>query len=108
MRERHPDPVADIHPDTARQFGITSGDWMWIETRRGKIKQKARLNEGILPDVINAQASWWFPEKPGAEPSLHGLWESNANVLSANDENSLDPVTGGWYTRAMLCKVYKA
>jgi thiosulfate reductase/polysulfide reductase chain A len=108
MRERHPDPIADIHPDTARQFGITSGDWMWIETRRGKIKQRARLTEGIPPDVINAQASWWFPEKPGAEPSLHGLWESNANVLSANDENSLDPVTGGWYTRAMLCKVYKA
>jgi thiosulfate reductase/polysulfide reductase chain A len=25
--------------------------------------------------------SWWFPEKPGAEPSLCGVWESNPNVL---------------------------
>ena len=74
MRERHPDPIADIHPETAGQLGINNGDWIWIETRRGKIKQRARLNEGILPDVINAQPSWWFPEKPGAEPSLHGLW----------------------------------
>jgi len=108
MREKHPDPLADIHPAAAQKLGISQGDWIWIETRRGKIKQKARLNPGILPDVINAEASWWFPEKAAEEPSLHGLWESNANVLSSNDENSLDPVTGGWYTRAMLCKVYKA
>ncbi|MBN1367824.1 MAG: molybdopterin-dependent oxidoreductase [Dehalococcoidales bacterium] len=108
MRERHPDPIADIHPETAAKLNIDQGDWMWIETRRGKIKQRARLNEGILPNVVNVQASWWFPEKSGAEPSLHGLWESNANVLTANNEESLDPLTGGWYARALLCKVYKA
>ncbi len=107
LRERHPDPLADVHPETAAKLGINQGDWIWIETRRGRIKQRARLNEGILPNVVNAQASWWFPEKPGPEPSLHGLWESNANVLTANDEASLDPVTGGWYARALLCRIYK-
>jgi anaerobic selenocysteine-containing dehydrogenase len=107
LREKHPDPLADVHPETAQKLGISEGDWVWIETRRGKIKQRAHLNEGILKDVVNAQASWWYPEMPAAEPSFHGLWESNANVLSANDEGSLDPITGGWYTRALLCRIYK-
>lgn len=107
MRERHPHPLMDIHPETAKKLGISEGDWVWIETRRGKIKQKARLNDGILPNVVNVQASWWFPEMPGAEPSLHGLWESNANMLTLDEPDCCDPLTGGWCNRALLCKVYK-
>jgi anaerobic selenocysteine-containing dehydrogenase len=107
MRERRPDPLTDIHPDTARQLGIGEGDWIFIETRRGRIKQRAHLNPGILPNVINCEASWWFPEMPGAEPSLHGLWESNANVLTLDDPDCCDPLTGGWCNRALLCRVYK-
>jgi len=106
MRERHPEPLLDIHPDTAEKLGVADGDWVWIETRRGKIKQRAHFNTGILPNVVNAEAAWWFPEKPGADPSLHGVFESNANVLTANSEEFLDPLTGGWANRALLCKVY--
>ncbi len=108
MRERHPDPLTDIHPDTAQKLGISDGDWVYIETRRGRIKQKAHLNSGILHNVVNVEASWWFPEMDGAEPSLHGLWESNANVLTLDDPDSCDPLTGGWCNRALLCRVYKA
>jgi anaerobic selenocysteine-containing dehydrogenase len=106
IRERHPDPLMDIHPETARKLGISNGDWVWIETKRGKIKQKARLNNGILPNVVNVEASWWFPEMPGGEPSLHGVWESNANVLTLDEPDCCDPLTGGWYNRALLCRVY--
>jgi len=108
MRERHPDPLLDMHPDTAEKLGIKDGDWVWIETPRGRIKQRASYNDGILQNVVNAEPAWWFPEKPGAEPSLHGAFECNANVLTANNEEFLDPLTGGWATRALLCKVYKA
>jgi len=106
MRERHPDPIVDIHPDTARELDINDGDWIWIETKRGKIKQKTRYNEGILPNVINAEAGWWYPEQP-VTPGLHGLFDSNVNVLPANDDDYLDPLPGGWASRALLCKVYK-
>lgn len=106
-RERHPEPLMDIHPETAQKLGISESDWVWIETRRGRIKQKARLNDGILPNVVNAEASWWFPEMPGGEPSLHGLWESNANVLTLDEPDCRDPLTGGWCNRALLCRVYR-
>ncbi len=106
-REKHPDPLMDIHPDTAKDLGINDGDWAIIETRRGKIRQKARYNPGLLPDVVNCQASWWFPEKQANEPELSGVWDSNANVLTLDDPEFCDELSGGWCNRALLCKVYK-
>lgn len=106
MRERHPDPLVDIHPVTATKINLNEGDWVWIETKRGRIKQKVHLNYGILPDVVNCEAGWWFPEQP-VQPGLHGLFESNANVVTADDEEYLDPLTGGWAGRALACKMYK-
>jgi len=107
-REQHPDPVAELHPDAAEPLGIEDGDWFYIETRRGVIRQRARVTDEIHPRVINVQRHWWFPEEPAREPWLHGLWESNANVLTmADDPDTFDPVTGGWPLRALLCKIYK-
>jgi thiosulfate reductase/polysulfide reductase chain A len=108
MREQHPEPIADINPADAKDKGIQDGDWMYIETLRGRIQQKARVTDRIPKGMINVQASWWFPEMPAAEPSLHGVWESNANVLCPDDIDTLDPLTGGWQSRAMLCRVGKA
>jgi thiosulfate reductase/polysulfide reductase chain A len=107
MREKHPDPLVTIHPETAKKFGIKDGEWVWIETRRGRIKQKASLDPGILPDVVNCEASWWFPEQSGEAPCLFGVFQSNANVLTPDSEEFCDPLTGGWASRALLCRVYK-
>jgi len=107
-REKHPDPLVDIHPDTARELGIAEGDWAYIETRRGRIRQKARYNAGMLPNVVNCQASWWFPETEPNEPNLSGVFQSNANVLTLDDPEWCDELSGGWCNRALLCKVYKA
>jgi thiosulfate reductase/polysulfide reductase chain A len=107
MREQNPDPLTDIHPDTAAELGIADGDWIYIETRRGVIKQRARFNEGIHPRVVDVASHWWFPEEPLEEPSLRGAWQSNANVLTQDDPEFCDPLTGGWCLRALLCKVYK-
>lgn len=107
-REVHPDPIVEIHPETARGSGIGDGDWIWIETRRGRIRQKARLTTAIHPRVISVQHGWWYPEKPGEEPYLHGTFESNANMLTLEEPETLDPMTGAWTNRALLCKIYKS
>jgi anaerobic selenocysteine-containing dehydrogenase len=107
MREQHPWPQMEIHPETAGKLGISEGEWATIETRRGAIRQQAHLTSDIHPTVVNVESHWWFPEQPAAEPSLHGLWESNANVLTLDEPDACDPLTGGWALRALLCKVYK-
>ena len=103
-----PEPVADIHPETAEKLGISGNDWIWIESPRGKIRQRARLTDEVHPAMLRAQYGWWFPDKPAAEPSLHGLWESSANVLCPVGAEYCNPEVGGWPHTGLLCKAYKA
>ncbi|MGD0795681.1 MAG: molybdopterin-dependent oxidoreductase [Dehalococcoidales bacterium] len=103
LRSFMPDPTMQIHPDTAKKYGIEDGDWAWIESPRGKIKQRARLFPGILQGVVMATANCFYPEDPGP---LHGLTRSNPNVLTSN--NHFDPMYGSPDLTALLCKVSKA
>jgi anaerobic selenocysteine-containing dehydrogenase len=104
LRKAHRFPLAEIHPDTAAQHGITDGDWMWIETRRGRMRQKAKLTAGIDPRVINAEHGWWFPE---AGPPDFGVWTANVNMLTDNAP-PYDPAMGTYQLRALLCRVEPA
>lgn len=50
----------------------------------------------VHPSMVSVQHGWWFPEKPGQDPELHGLWDSNANVLTPMGEEFCSPEVGGW------------
>ncbi len=104
LRRARRDPRVEIHPETAARYGIEDGDWMWIETRRGRIKQKAKLSDGIDPRVISAEHAWWFPDEPGPE---YGIWKSNVNVLTDNSP-PYDPQMGTYQLRGLLCRVGRA
>jgi len=104
LRNSHPDPVMVVHPETAGKLGIQEGDWVHIETKRGRIKQKATLNEGIDPRVVGIDYAWWFPEK--GVSSLYGWTESNINILT-DDTPPFNREIGSANLRGILCKVYK-
>jgi anaerobic selenocysteine-containing dehydrogenase len=94
-----------IHPETAAKHGIKDGDMVWIENKRGRIKQKAKLSEDVHPGVVAADAGWWFPEKPAEEPSLFGVWESNVNVLTCDAVDYACEVSGSWNLQSLLCRI---
>ena len=102
MRELHRDPVVEIHPDTARKEGIREGDWVIIESPRGRVRQKAKLFEGMDPRVVSAEHAWWFPEKKDAG---HGWDESNINILTDNAYENCDPAMGATHIRTLLCRI---
>ncbi len=108
LRKRHPDPLMQIHPETAAKLGIKDGDWAYVETKRGRCKQKCQVTDGIDPRVIHAQHGWWFPEDRADEPSLHGVWKSNINICTDDDPDICNPQIGVWPLRTGLCKVYRA
>ena len=108
MRKMHPEPIVQIHPDTAVSLGIKDGDWVFVESPRGKITQKCQIFDGLNPRVVHVQHGWWYPEEEGAEPSLYGIWKSNCNVLTDDDPDICNPISGGWPLRTLLCKVTKA
>jgi thiosulfate reductase/polysulfide reductase chain A len=108
LRKEHPYPLVQINPKTASELGIADGDWVWIESPRGRIRQKCQYFDGIDPRVVMAQHGWWYPEMPGEEPWLHGVWESNINVLTSDEPDQCNEINGVWPLRGLLCKVYKA
>lgn len=103
LRELHKDPIVEIHPETAKKEGINEGDWVVIESPRGKVKQRVKIFAGIDPRIVAAQHAWWFPERkdPG-----HGWDESNINILTDNAYEGCDPAMGATNVRTLLCKIY--
>jgi anaerobic selenocysteine-containing dehydrogenase len=105
LRKKRPDPLVTIHKETAGKLGIAEGDWVYIETKRDKIKQKATLSNTIDPRVVLLDYGWWFPEK-GVLEELHGWAESNVNLLTGDKPHGRE--TGAVCLRGIFCKVYKA
>lgn len=90
LRRIAPEPLVEIHEAKARALGITDGETVIVESKRGRIELKAKLSAEIHPDVI-------------AIP--HGWEEANVNLLTDNE--SLDPVTGYPPYRSLLARVIK-
>jgi anaerobic selenocysteine-containing dehydrogenase len=102
LREIRPYPIAEIHPETAKKHGIEDGQWMYIESPRGRIKQRAKLNDGLDPRVVAAEHGWWFPEIKTPD---HGWDISNANILTDNAFETCDPNMGSTNLRVCLCNI---
>ncbi len=102
LRKQHPFPLVSMNPDTGAQYGIQEGDWVYIETLRGRITQKAKFLPGMDRDVVSCEMGWWYPEAGAPD---YGWDESNANILT---EGNLphDPIGGAYQLRALLCKIY--
>jgi thiosulfate reductase/polysulfide reductase chain A len=107
LRKMHPHPIVQINPTTAADLDIKDGDWAWIQTPRGTIRMKCQCFKGIHPQVVHTEHGWWFPELPGEDPWLHGVWESNCNVLTETSPEACNRKSGGWPLRTGLCKVFK-
>lgn len=101
LRKGNPDPLVEIHPSTAASLGINEGEWVWIETNAGRITMRAKLFDGIAPDVVSAQHAWWFPEKSAPE---YGWKNSCVNLLFGDMQ--YDPDTGSESLRSTLCRIY--
>lgn len=105
LRESVPKPLVAIHPKTAAEYGITEGDPVFIENRRGRILQYAALSEKVDPRVIDVAYGWWFPEKGAA--AEYGWEESNINVLTS-DSPPYSPEIGSPSMRGFMCSIRRA
>ena len=102
-REQWPVPRVEINPADAEKLGIQQGDWVWIESKDGKIREVADLYHGVKPGVINTEHTWWLPE---FSAPTHG-WELVC-INALVDKEAQDPYTGSSQLRAYPVKIYKA
>jgi anaerobic selenocysteine-containing dehydrogenase len=106
-RDKYPDPVVSMHPDTAAHAGIVAGDWVEIATPVGAVRQKARITDILQPGVVHADR-WWYPERAGDQEDPFGFWATNINVCTDDAAGSCDAVMGSWLLRALPCQVTPA
>jgi len=104
LRKSSPEPICEIHPETAAAFGILDGDPVSIETVNGRIRQKARITTRIRPGMVNAAYGWWFPEK-GKERQFD--WESAGfNMLTT--AGNLGKEFGTPNLKGLNCRISRA
>ena len=95
------DSWIELSPEPAGELGISDGDEVWVESPVGRIKTKARLYSGALPNVVNMpygqghQALGRWAEDRGANPN---------EIIAAE----CDRLTGQPARLATRVKLYKA
>lgn len=103
LRSKKPQPTVELNPATAEELGLKEGEWVHIETKKGRIKQILSLNSDLNPRLVYASFGWWFPEE---SEDLYQFRKSNINVLTESAA-PFDPVTGSVELGGIPCKVYK-
>jgi anaerobic selenocysteine-containing dehydrogenase len=106
LREKMPDPLVEIHPDTAKTFGIDEGEWVYLENDMGRVKRKATITRRVKPHHVHTMHGWWLPELDGKEPSLFGVWDYQINKIIPGPQCSKAGFGGGQY-KTTLCTLRK-
>jgi anaerobic selenocysteine-containing dehydrogenase len=92
LRKLSPDPLAEIGPETAAAYGIADGDPVVVETNRGRVKMKARVDERVAEGIVLAPHGWGG--------------EANANRLT--DVACREPIMGYPDQKSLQCRIQKA
>ena len=92
LREMNPEPFFDVGPLTAQKYGVGNGDDVMIETNRGKVKMKARVDDKLAEGVVLVPHGW--------------TGEANANLLT--DVECREPILGYPDMKSLMCSIRKA
>jgi anaerobic selenocysteine-containing dehydrogenase len=104
LRKREPFPVVRLNPQTAQQLGLEDGQWVFIETNKGRITQKLSLDPDLHPRVAMAAWGWWFPEE--GPDTMYSWRKSNYNILTEYEDPGQP--CGAPDLKGLPCRVYKA
>lgn len=95
------DSWVEINPDTAKALGIRDGDEVWVESVVSKIKTKAKIYPGAMPQVVNMP----FELGHRAYGTLAKGRGVNPNEILVHENDRLGGLAGFFSTRV---KIYRA
>ena len=119
LRQIHTHNYLFVNPRTALAEGIADGDWMWVESRWGKVRCMCRHSEAVEPgtvwtwNAIGKASGAWSLSADANESQKGFLLNHLISEELAPDEtgrrySNSDPVTGqaAWYD--VRVRIYKA
>jgi anaerobic selenocysteine-containing dehydrogenase len=92
LKKIFPEALTEIGPETANRYGIKDGDMMVVETNRGQVKMKAKVDERVAEGVVLVPHGWGG--------------EANGNLLT--DLGVREPIMGYPDQKSLQCSIRKA
>jgi formate dehydrogenase (coenzyme F420) alpha subunit len=92
LRKLFPEALCELGPQTAEKYKIQDGDRMTIETNRGQVVMKARVDDRVAEGVVLVPHGWGG--------------EANANLLT--DINCREPIMGYPDQKSLQCSIRKS
>ena len=100
LQKERPVPTVMMNTADAKERGIENGDFVYIETKRGRVGMYALVTDDIIQGAV--EASGMGGGALGSE-----AWR-NANANRLTDLKRCDPISGFPVYKALLCQVTKA
>jgi assimilatory nitrate reductase catalytic subunit len=76
--DQYPEPKLELHPRMAEQYGIATGDWVTITTRRSAITLQAQVVRTIRPDTVFIPYHW--PANRSANQLTHRTLDPRSKI----------------------------
>ena len=102
-RELWPSPRIEMNPEDAAKLGLEQGDWVWVRSPWGAVREVLDLYYGIAPGQVNANHGWWYPE---LDVASHGFDMVNINCIM--DKYGQCHIGGATQMRGVPMLIYKA
>jgi len=113
-----------MHRRTADRLGIAQDDWVWVESRNGRVKGQVTLMDGVNPDTvwtwnaIGKRRGSWGLKDDAAESNRgfllnHIIGDQTSVDANGKRYSNSDPVTGqaAWFdlrVRIVKCAAEEA
>jgi anaerobic selenocysteine-containing dehydrogenase len=91
LQKLYPEPLAEIGPETAERYSIEDAEPIEVETNRGRVKMKARVDKRVAEGVVLVPHGWGG--------------EANANLLT--DVACREPIMGYPDQKSLQCRIRK-
>jgi len=92
LKEKNPEPLVEMGPGTAEEYGIRDGGMVIVATNRGRVRMKAHVEERVAEGVI------FVP---------HG-WEGEANANLLTDARCREGILGYPDMKSLQCRLSAA
>jgi len=89
LKAIYPEGLTEIGPETAELYGIEDGDTIQVESNRGRVTMKARVDERVAEGVVLVPHGWGG--------------DANGNLLT--DVNCREPIMGYPDQKSLQCAI---
>jgi menaquinone reductase, molybdopterin-binding-like subunit len=97
---RNGDSFADIHPQTAGEYGLKQGDLVVIESSAGKIQARVNIFPGAMPGVVSVPFGFGHT----GFSDFHHNKGANPNAVITGPKDPLSGMPAWWRTPVRISK----